>query len=288
MSTLSLALPAEAPEAWADAAAERFRLRLSRLAHDLGVSAPPLSVVRARTAPAVSFGGTPLGPPRGPAGAMAEQVLAALPGVLAWPALLAPALAAQGFAETWWLRHAARRGLGLQDLLSLSAGADEEALAWRLAERHPPLLVVRAGRSAAKALADADLRERAARDSASWSGLPIPLPPPPEQDPFLAPDEAALSLGALGFAPFRADGAGGWRAALGQALWDIAPVLVDPALVLALLTDEARLSRRHATLALSRTGAVAIARRIAEASEESEDPVDLAAIVDDAAGLSPA
>jgi hypothetical protein len=117
--------------------------------------------------------------------------------------------------------------------------------------------------------------------------LPVPKPPPPLHDPALGPDEATLALGALPLPAFAWEAQGGWRSSLAQALRAAAPALIDPALALALITDEARIPRRHAAAALARSGAVPIAQRMVEAAADPLAVVDLAAIVNAAAGIPP-
>jgi hypothetical protein len=289
VSILALSLPPGRGAAWSAQVSDRFGLSLRLLCRALGAPVPSLEVVEegeevllivAGTRHAV-YGGT-----------TAEEIARRLADrlcLLAWPAVLAPALAARGVGETGWLRHAAWRGLTVDALARLAeGGADDETIAWRLADRHPPVVTLRAGAAAIGALGDETLRERAAQDAAAWCGLPVPKPPPPLHDAALGPDEAAVVLGALPLPSFAWDAQGGWRSSLAQALRAAAPALIDPALALALLTDEARVPRRHAAAALARTGAVSIARRMVEAAADPIAIIDLGAIVNAAAGIAPA
>jgi hypothetical protein len=293
MSGLSLILPAGnlaagRGAAWTAQVVERFGLSLHRLCRALAAPQPSLTVLEEGDAVALVVDGARIALPEGmTAGAIARR-LEDLSSVLAWPAILAPALAARGVGATWWLHHAALRGLTLDSLADLAeGGADDETIAWRLADRHPPVLTLRAGAQAMAPLADRELRARAAQDAAYWCGLPVPIPAPPVHDAALGPDEARLALGVLPPPSFAWEADGGWRAPLAKALRHAAPALVDPALALALMTDEARVSRRSAAAALARTGAVVIAQRMAEAVSDPSGMVDLATIVDVAAGIAP-
>lgn len=288
MTGITLTLPAGRGAAWTAEVRERFGLSLRRLCRALAAPVPDLAVAEEGEAVRLGARGTELTVHGGLGAEATARRLGDLAGLLAWPAILAPALAARGVGETWWLVHAARRGLTLAELAALAeGGADDETIAWRLADRHPPALALGAGAEALPLLADDTLRTRAAQDAAFWCGLPIPVPPPPVHDAALGPGEAALCLGGLPLPAFAWEAEGGWRAPLGKALRHAAPALVDTALALAMVTDEARIPRRHAALALARTGPVAIARRMAEASEDPFGMVDLAALVDEAAGIAP-
>ncbi|MCU0983946.1 MAG: hypothetical protein MUC89_03250 [Acetobacteraceae bacterium] len=288
MSGITLTLPAGRGAAWSGQVVERFVLSLRLLCRALEAPEPAFTVTEQGEEVALATDGVRLPLPPGLAAEAVARRLDDRIGLIAWPAILAPALAARGVGETWWLRHAALRGLTVGDLAALAAGgADDETIAWRLADRFPPVLSLRAGERTAAAFGDASLRDGAAQQAASWCGLPVPKLPAPLRDAALGPDEAALALGALTLPAFAI---GDWddpRASLATALQQAAPALVDPALALALVTDEARVSRRHAAAALARTGAITIARRIAEAATDMFGMVDLAAIVDEAAGIAP-
>jgi hypothetical protein len=214
-----------------------------------------------------------------------EEQRRALARFLAAPAVQGGAVprGAPGFAGTPGIGDAIE---GQRRALAVDA-ADEETIAWRLADRHPPRLTLRAGAEALAILGDDALRARAAQDAAFWSGLPIPIPPAPVADAMLGPGEAALSLGVLPMPGFAREADGAWRAPLAKALRHAAPALVDPALALAMVTDEGRIPRRHGALALARTGAAGIARSIAAVIEDAFGMVDMAAIVDEAAGIAP-
>ncbi len=288
VSALTLSLPPARGAAWSAQVSERFGLSLRQLCRALGAPVPALEVIAAGEEVLLIVAGTRHAVH---GGVTAEEVARRLSdrlGLLAWPAVLAPALAVRGVGETAWLRHAAWRGVTVDALAQLAeGGADDETIAWRLADRHPPVLTLRAGARAIELLDDETLRERAAQDAATWSALPVPKPPPPLHDPALGPDEATLALGALPLPAFAWEAQGGWRSSLAQALRAAAPALIDPALALALITDEARIPRRHAAAALARSGAVPIAQRMVEAAADPLAVVDLAAIVNAAAGIPP-
>lgn len=284
---LALILPATCPSRWADAVEERVHLSLRDLCRALGLATPALPVTRGGGTALLRAAGTRHEAPEGLGAAETARHLAAALAPFSWRALLAPALAAQGIPATWWLAHAARRGLTLRELAALAAdGANDDTIAWRLADRHPPLLALRAGEQARAALVDEAVRHAAARDAAAWTGLPIPLPPQPGVDPSLGPGAAGFRIGALPLPDFAEREDVGWRPVLAFQLCGMAGALVDPALALALVTDEQRVRRRHAERALARAGAVAIARRIAEAADGLAGIVDLDALVDEEAGLS--
>jgi hypothetical protein len=288
MSGLSLTLPEGRDRAWTEEVLARFDLSLRRLARALDAPVPEAPVTTEGDVVVLAAGGTEvrLMETHG-TDALARRLGDTLSRV-AWPAILAPALAARGVAESWWLRHAALRGLTLGELTALAVdAADEETIAWRLADRHPPRLTLRAGAEALAILGDDALRARAAQDAAFWSGLPIPIPPAPVADAMRGQGEAALSLGVLPMPGFAREADGAWRAPLAKALRHAAPALVDPALALAMVTDEGRIPRRHGALALARTGAAGIARSIAAVIEDAFGMVDMAAIVDEAAGIAP-
>jgi hypothetical protein len=288
MSGLSLTLPEGRDRAWTEEVLARFDLSLRRLARALDAPVPEASITTEGDVVVLAAGGTEVRimETRG-TDALARRIGDTL-SLVAGPAFLAPALAARGVAESWWLRHAALRGLTLGELTALAAdAADDETIAWRLADRHPPRLTLRAGAEALAILGDDALRARAAQDAAFWSGLPIPIPPAPVADAMLGPGEAALSLGVLPMPGFSWSAEGGWRPPLANALRMAAPALVDPALALALLTDEARITRRHAQAAMARDGVVAIAQRLATAAGDLFGMVDVGAIVDEAAGIAP-
>lgn len=288
VSGFSLTLPDAADEAWASQVVERFHLSVRRLCHALDAPLPAITIAREGEEVALVVDGRRIASSPAVAADAAARRLEDLAGMLAWPAILAPTLAARGVEKSWWLRHAALRGLTLSELAGLAeASATDEAIAWRLADRFPPVLSLRAGERAAAAFANTGLREQAARQAAAWCGLPVPKPPAPLRDAALGPDEAAISLGVLALLTFSVSDWDDLRSTLAASLRQAVPALVDPALALALVTDERRISRRHAAAALARGGAVTIARRIAEAAGDVFGMVDLAAIVDAAAGLSP-
>jgi hypothetical protein len=169
------------------------------------------------------------------------------------------------------------------DALAELAGsfADGTELAWRLASFWPSPLQLQAGAGALAALADEAVRRDAAREAARATGLPIPIPGEPMRDLSVGHDEAALMLGVL-----RHSLPGPDDLAAGLARTAIA--LVDPGLVIALCTDPQRIPRRLAACALRGDGAVRIAERLIAALERGKTPLDLLAIVEETAGLSPA
>ncbi len=263
---LALILPATCPARWAAAVEARVHLSLRDLCRALGLATPALPVTRGGGTALLRAAGTRHEAPEGLGAAETARHLAAALAPFSWRALLAPGLAAQGVPATWWQAHAARRG------------RTHRALA--------PLLALRAGEQARAALGDEAVRHAAARDAAAWTGLPIPLPPQPGVDPSLGPGAAGFRIGALPLPDFAEREDVGWRPVLAFQLCGMAGALVDPALALALVTDEQRVRRRHAERALARAGAVAIARRIAEAADGLAGIVDLHALVDEEAGLS--
>jgi hypothetical protein len=198
-----------------------------------------------------------------------------------WSVLMAPALAARGVAATRWLRHAARRGLAVDELVALAeAGVTEEGIAWRLADLHPPALTLLAGREAIAALADEAFRKAAAMEAATQAGMPIPIPGGPVADPDARDPEVVVMIGGLRSPGLPPSG-------IGSMLGLLAPALVDPAFVTALLLDEARIPRRLGTLALAAPGPVAVAEALLRALETAPWPIDLQAVVEAAAGLAP-
>lgn len=288
MSGITLTVPADRGATWTNTVVEQLDLSLRRLSRALAAPLPTLAVAEERGAVVLAAGDVRLAQSPGIPPATIGRLLGDQVSLIAWPGIVAPALAARGVGETWWLRHAALRGLTIDELAALAAGgADDDTIAWRLADRHPPLVTLRAGTEARATLEDQELRAQAARDAAFWSGLPVPIPASPLHDAALGPGEARLALGALPQPGFAWEAEGGWRSPLARALRHAAPALVDPALALALITDEARIPRRHAAVALARSGVVAIARCIADAAGTISRPVDLAAIIDDAAGIAP-
>ena len=276
---ITLTLPEGTQAGWHERFTDRLTLRLGEILDDLGRD-PPLLMHRTddltgqlsigQQVVPISYHADPI--------RAAEAAFARLHG-LRWPVVIAPALAARGVAQGWWLRHAARRGLAIDDIQSLGKGAaDDEAVAWRLAERHPLDLHVFAGRDARAVLHDATERKAEAMRAAAMTGLPILIPDDPKPDAALDADQARLRIGAL-------RGPGFAAADLSGALIAEAPAMIDPAVVIALLTDETRLTRRLATLALARTGAPRFAQMMVVLTEQKHAVADIAALAEAAAGL---
>ncbi len=199
-----------------------------------------------------------------------------------WRALLAPALAGHGVTPGWWLRHAARRGHALDALARLArGGASDEIVALRLAELPMPVPALAGGDQAIVALSDTASRRQAAQAASEDTGLPVVIPTAPEWDAGCHQNELALLLGAWhgpGFAPD----------ALAGELARLAPAFVDPASLVAMLTDEARFPRRLAALALAELGPVPLARRVVEFADSGAGRVNLRAMVEAALGVTPA
>ncbi|WP_144186562.1 hypothetical protein [Elioraea rosea] len=199
---------------------------------------------------------------------------------LLWPALLAPALAARGITPGWWLRQAARGGLRLAELDAVGRGnPGEDVLALRLAERPAPELALAAGADARSALAEEAVRRAAAQEAADRTGLPVVVPAGPAWNPERRDDEAMLVLGAWRSAPFA-------PTALADALSRLAPAMVHPGAVLAMLADESRMPRRLAARAIAEVGPVTIARRMIDAAD-SGGRADLRSIAEAALGVAP-
>lgn len=278
-AALTILLPEASDPAWVDVVRARVGGGAEAMAASLGL-APPSLVVTRQGSEAVLLAG-PVRQPLGAAGVPMTLAVAAIEtlSINAWQALIAPALAARGVGAQRWLRHAARRGLTVDELAALVRDdAPEELIAWRLADAHPPTFTLMAGRHAMATLADAEFRRAAAMEAATHAGLPIPIPGEPVPDPLLDDDQAVLMIGALRRPILPPAG-------LGRLLALLAPSLVDPALAVALLTDEARIPRRLGTLALASPGPVAVAEAMLRAMELAPWPIDLQAVVETASGI---
>ncbi len=176
MSGITLTVPADRGATWTNTVVEQLDLSLRRLSRALAAPLPTLTVAEERGAVVLAAGDVRLAQSPGIPPATNGRLLGDQVSLIAWPGIVAPALAARGVGETWWLRHAALRGLTVDDLAALAAGgADDETIAWRLADRHPPLVTLRTGTETRPLLEDQELRAFAARDAAYWSGLPVPM-----------------------------------------------------------------------------------------------------------------
>lgn len=278
---LTILLPEQADAALADAVQLRFGAAAEAMVTLLGLAAPSLVVTR-QGSEAVLLAGPSRHVLEAPATprAIASAALHALHRDQ-WEVLMAPALAARGIAARWWLRHAARRGLTVDDLAALARDdASEDRIAWHLADTYRPTITLMAGRDAHATLSDAAVRLAAATEAAALAGLPIPIPGEPVADPRVEDDEVVVMIGALRSPGFLPQG-------IGSVLGGLAPALVDPALATALLTEEARIPRRLATLALGEPGPVAVARAMLRALEIAPWPLDLVTVVEAAVGLAP-
>lgn len=211
----------------------------------------------------------------------AEAYRAGFAGLL-WPALLAPALAARGITPGWWLRHAARSGLRLDELAALGRGNPaDDVIALRLADRPVPELALLCGADARTPLAEAGVRRAAAQSAAERTGLPVIVPSPPAWDPERHNEEAMLVLGAWRTAPFA-------PAELDDALVRLAPATLHPGAVLAMLVDAGRIPRHVAARAIAEVGPVALARWMIESVDSDVSEADLRAIAEAALGIAPA
>jgi hypothetical protein len=276
-----LRLPARRAGAWADTLLDGLAPAAARIADRLRLPAPTLVVLRPHDDPALVVGTArfPL-----PDHDQPVRLAAAFEVALehhAFAAWLAPALAARGLATGgFWLPHAATRGLDLDALVSLAEGnPGEEAIAWRLAERFPPALGLLVSPDAPQQGTDPPAIREAAQRAAAWSGIPIPVPA-------LLPPDAGVEAGAtmLALGTMRARMAS--AAALDGMLLMLAGAVVDPALVVALCTDEARLPRRLAARALAGDGAVRLAEAMVREHTAQRWPIDLASLAEETAGLA--
>lgn len=279
---VTLRLPAWRDRTWADALIEAFKPAARRLAERAGFDELKLDVLYADDRPALLLGekgcllqdgDRPLSLAASMEAVLEEQV---------WPAWLAPALAARGVrTDGTWLPQAAARGLTLEDLEALAAdGADEERIAWHLADRFPPRLSLLTRPDPPPLLSEEAARRAAAERAAALSGLPVPVPPGPVPDLAVSGSGLALEIGIRRVAFSEAE-------MLDWILFSSASSFVDPGLVVALCTDEQRIPRRLAVRALAGVERpVRIAERIIAEHVGRAWPVDLVAILEEVTGLA--
>ncbi|WP_291297129.1 hypothetical protein [Elioraea sp.] len=279
-AALTILLPEDAHDSWAAIIRAIVGSAAEAMTEGLGLPPPSLVVTRQGSEVVLLAGPSRHVLHAAPTPeAIAEAALHAL-SLDHWEVLLAPALAARGIGARWWLRHAARRGLTIDELADLARNdASEDEIAWRLADTYRPTITLMAGRDARAALSDADVRRGAAMQAAALTGLPIPFPGEPVADPLIEDQAAVVMIGALRGPALSPTG-------IGTVLAALAPALVDPALAVALMTDEARIPRRLGTLALAAPGPVAVARAMLGAFESALWPIDLVAVVEAEAGLA--
>ena len=280
---VTLALPRRRGGAWTDALLDALAPAAARIADRLGLAAPTLVVLRDDGDPALILGTGRLPLPdhdRPLRLAAAVEVILEQHASEAW---LLGAIAARGLpAEGFWLAHAASRGLGLDALAGLAErGGGEDAIAWRLAERFPPVLGLLVSPDAPREGTDAQALREAAGRAAAWSGIPIPVPALGPPDPGVEEGATMLALGARRVRIASA-------ATLDETLLLLAAAVVDPALVLALGADETRLPRRLAVRALAGNGAVRLAEAVVREHRQRRWPVDLVPLAEHVAGLAPA
>lgn len=280
--SVTLGLPAWRSGAWVDELLDAFAPAAARIAARLGLPGPTLVVLRAESDPALVIGPVRLPLPDHDRPVRLAAALEVMLEHQAFAAWLAPALAARGLAPSgFWLPHAAARGLGLEALASLAEGnPGEAAIAWRLAERFPPELGLLVSPEAPQHGTDVEALRGAAQRAAAWSGIPIPVPVLRPADPGV---EAGATLLALGARRARMASA----ATLDETLLLLAGDVVDPALVLALGTDDQRLPRRLAVRALAGDGAVLLAEAIVREHEARRWPIDPVPLAERVAGLAP-
>lgn len=185
-----------------------------------------------------------------------------------WETLHAPALAACGrrHPDSFWLRQAASRGLTFPELTALAdVGFDEERIAWRLADRHPPQLTIRTNPGIASPFTKEEIRPQAAT-AANQTGLPIPIPSEPTDDLSVPKGHVVLAIGIRWLPLQTADTHDSSQAteALKTNLLQVAGCCVDPGLVLALCTDPERVGKRLAVRAMAGHTPVRIAERLFE------------------------
>jgi hypothetical protein len=281
VAALIILLPERVDTVWVTIVRERVAAGAAALAEPLGLM-PPSVVVTRQGSEAVLLAGAarhPLHVTPTPV-AIATAALHVL-FVERWSVLMAPALAARGIGAGRWLSHAARRGLTCDALAHLARDdAAEEMIAWRLADAHPPAIGLMAGQAAQGPVSEEGFRRAVAQAAADGIGLPVPIPGAAAPDPLLDDDEVVVTIGALRCPVVRQGG-------IATILGLIAPALIDPALAIAVLTDEARIPPRLGALALARGGPVAVAEALLRAVELAPRPVDAVAVVERAAGLVP-
>lgn len=280
--TVTLMLPSRRGGAWWESLLDAFAPAAARLAARLGLPEPLVVSRPTEGDPALGFRGTHIPLPDHDEPVRLALAFATVLEHQAYPALLAPALAARGIEPRgFWLPQAAARGLGLEALRALAAGrAREETIAWRLAERFPPDLALIVPPEAPQQGADPVAIRAAADRAARWCGLPIPVPGLRPPDPGLEPGATALAVGATRLR-LRA------LSDLDSALVMVAGATVDPGLVIGLCLETHRMSRRLAARALADGGAVRIAEAIIRDHRDGRLPIDLVSLAARAAGLDP-
>jgi hypothetical protein len=180
-------------------------------------------------------------------------------------ALIEPALAALDLPARPALRDLAELGLRVHELAALhaEASADDAALAFAAAERHPPGVELLVHRGDLAASTDRGFLRGAAEAVAAGYGIPVPLPEI-KADAGLDPGLFRLRVGSLRSAvpAERWPGQKDAKAALRRELLRHAHMLFDVGALLSLLLDPARVPADTARAALDRVDPAQLAGAI--------------------------
>lgn len=289
--SLTVLLPEDHPEAWADELLEQLRPALARLADRCCVDPPILAVKRNGDHFVLLTGESRYDLPLEPSPALLADSFSYFLNDHLWETIHAPAFFARGgsMPNSFWIRHGADRGLTFEELSALAAlGSDDNRLAWHLADRPAPRPLLHNRPNVLSTLTASELRRGVAERVARWSGLPIPIPAAPTTHLSVSGEEEVLALG-VRWSPIHT------VEELERALLLRAGCFIDPALVLALCTDQRHIGRRLAVRAMQGDTPVRIAERLITQHQRFAaclihqppipSPIDIALTIEEELGL---
>ncbi len=285
-AAVTVQLPGNLGGDWQDQFVEELRPQVASLASRSGLDCGLPPVVSQGTETSVLLGGRRYPLPGGGSPSRLASSVSSFINEHLWEAWYAPTLVASGLAdqESFWLRHAADRGLSYGDLASLAGSRQrrEDHVAWNLAAQHPPRLDILRGPGEASQEAAKKISEIAndcAKAAAKYTGLPIPIPAETGTELCVPGGGVVLAIGKRWIPIDNPDDSDGlqlpYASQLEGQLARLAACFIDPGLVLALCTDPQWIVRRLAVRAIADDNPVRIAERLIQMHRKGELPIDI-------------